>query len=318
MNRVKLNGTDITVSKTALGTATFGKEIDQVTSFMLMDSFFENGGNLLDTANAYADWLPGEKSSSEKTIGKWMNERNNRHDIIISTKGGHPPCDNMDLSRLSKADILSDIESSLKNLQTDYIDVYFLHRDDTSMHVGEIMSTLNEIIKSGKARSIGLSNWCPERIEDAMRYCEEHGMAQITSSQIHFGIAHPNADKLNHSTEFMHKEAFEFYAKQDLALFSFSSQSGGYFFICDENGEPKANPLYDNAKSREQFYKVKDMCKKYDCSVGALIVSALSSNPYFNTIPIIGCMTKEQIDDSMAGLTIKMSDEDIKSLILRD
>lgn len=318
MNRIKLNGTDINVSRVALGSATFGKDIDEATSFLLMDRFFENGGNLIDTARVYADWLPGEKSSSEKTIGKWMRERKNRDSIIISTKGGHPPCDNMAMSRLSEADIMDDIENSLENLQTDYIDVYFLHRDDKSMHVGEIMNTLDKIVTSGKARSIGLSNWCAERIGEAMQYCAEHNMSPITSSQIQFGIAHPNSDKVNHSTEFMHKSAFDFYAKEDLNLFSFSSQSGGYFFVCDENGAPKANPFYDNAKSREQFFKVKAMSQKYDCSVGAIIVSALASNPYFKTIPIIGCMTSEQVDDSMSGLNIKMSDDDIKSLILRD
>ena len=140
----------------------------------------------------------------------------------------------------------------------------------------------------------------------------------IVVSKAALGIAHPNANELNHSTEYMHKDAFDFYKNEKLNLFSFSSQSGGYFFICDEKGEPKPNPIYDNAKSREKFYKIKQISEKYGCSVGAVIVSALSSNPYFKTIPIIGCMTKEQTDDSMSGLNIKMSNEDINSLISRD
>ncbi len=318
MSYIPLNGTDIKVSKVALGTATFGKDADEKTSFMLMDRFIQNGGNLIDTAVMYADWLPGEKSASEKTIGKWMSERKNRDSIIISTKGGHPQWDNMEISRLSEADIMSDIDKSLANLQTDYIDVYFLHRDDKSMHVGEIMETLNKIVTAGKARSIGLSNWCPSRLAEAMKYCAEHGTAPITSSQIQFGIAHPNPDKIDPTTEFMHKDAFDFYSREDLNLFSFSSQSGGYFFMCDEDGNPRANPFYDNEKSRELFYKIRAMSEKYSCSVGSVIVSALSSNPYFKTIPIIGCMTEEQVDDSMNGLKITMSEEDVKNLILRD
>lgn len=318
MSYIQLNGTDIKVRKAALGTATFGKDADEKTSFMLMDRFVQNGGNLIDTAVMYADWLPGEKSASEKTIGKWMAERNKRHDIIISTKGGHPKWDKMEISRLSETDIMSDINKSLTNLNTDYIDVYFLHRDDKSMHVGEIMETLNKIVTSGKARSIGLSNWCPERIADAMAYCAEHSIAAITSSQIQFGIAHPNADKIDPTTEFMDKDAFDFYTNAGLNLFSFSSQSGGYFFMCNEDGTPKSNPFYDNEKSREQFRKVCAMSEKYGCSASAVIVSALSSNPYFKTIPIIGCMTEAQVDDSMSGLEIRMSKDDVQSLISRD
>lgn len=317
MNYITLNGTDIKVSKVALGTATFGKDADEKTSFAVMDRFLENGGNLIDTAVMYADWLPGEKSSSEKTIGKWLKSRGNRKEVIISTKGGHPQWDKMEISRLSESDIMNDIEKSLTNLQTDYIDIYFLHRDDKSIPVGDIMDVLHKIVSSGKARSIGLSNWCTERIDEANEYCKAKGISPITSSQIQFGIAHPNPDKIDPTTEFMSKEAFEYYKNAGLNLLSFSSQSGGYFFMQNEDGSPKANPFYDNEKSREMFYKVKEMSKKYSCSVGAVIVSALSSNPYFNTIPIIGCMTEGQVDDSMAGLNIKMSDEDIKALIMR-
>lgn len=318
MNYIQLNGTDINVSKVALGTATFGKDADEKTSFAVMDRFVYNGGNLIDTAVMYADWLPGEKSASEKTIGKWMDERQNRHDIVISTKGGHPQWDRMEISRLNEEDILSDINKSLSNLRTDYIDVYFLHRDDVSKPVGEIMETLNKIVTSGKARSIGLSNWSTERLAEATAYCREHNLASVTSSQIQFGIAHPNPDKIDPTTEYMDKEAFEFYSRNEFNLFSFSSQSGGYFFVCDAEGNPKENPYYDNPKSREKFYKAKEICEKYSCSVGAVIVSALSSNPHFKTIPIIGCMTEAQVDDSMSGLKVKMNDEDVKSLILRD
>ena len=317
MKHIILNGTDIKVSKVALGTATFGKDADEKTSFAVMDRFLSNGGNLIDTAVMYADWLPGEKSSSEKTIGKWMKSRGNRNSVIISTKGGHPQWDKMEISRLSEADIMSDIEKSLSNLQTAYIDIYFLHRDDKSIPVGEIMDVLHKIVASGKARSIGLSNWCPERIAEANEYCKANGITPITSSQIQFGIAHPNADKIDPTTEFMSKDAFEFYKSAGLNLLSFSSQSGGYFFMQNEDGSPKENPFYNNEKSREMFCKVREMSKKYSCSVGAVIVSALSSNPYFNTIPIIGCMTESQVDDSMAGLSIKMSEEDVKALILR-
>ena len=98
-----------------------------------------------------------------------MNERKNRDNVFISTKGAAPSREGGNyISRLKRNDIEEDINGSLKQLQTEYVDIYFLHRDDKTMPVEEIMETLNDIVKSGKARSIGLSNWCPERIRAAM------------------------------------------------------------------------------------------------------------------------------------------------------
>lgn len=318
MSYIKLNGTDINVSKTALGTAIFGKTVDKKTSFRIMDSFFEYGGTLLDTANVYANWLPGEKSSSEKTIGRWMKEKNNRHQVIISTKGAHPIIGNEKVQRLSKSEIISDIEDSLINLGTDYIDVYFLHRDDVKRTVGEIMQTLHKIVTEGKARSVGLSNWCPRRIAEALKYCKDNNITMPVSSQIQYGIAYPNPENIDPTTEYMHKKAFEFYSKQKLNLFSFSSQSGGYFFCTDSYGRPVKNPAYDSEMSRNKFDLVMEMTKKYSCSVAQVIVSALSSNKAFKTIPIIGGVTEMQIKDSMDGTKLVMEEADVNKLLLRE
>lgn len=318
MSYITLNGTDINVSKTALGTATFGKTVDKKTSFKVMDSFFEYGGNLLDTANVYANWLPGEKSSSEKTIGRWMKEKNNRHQVVISTKGAHPHIGIEKVQRLSECEIMADIEDSLLNLGTDYIDVYFLHRDDIKRPVGEIMETLNKIVVTGKARSVGLSNWCPKRINEALQYCKDNNITLPIASQIQFGIAYPNPENIDPTTEYMDKKAFEFYSANEINLFSFSSQSGGYFFCTDADGKPVKNPSYDSELSRKKFDLVMEMTKKYNCSVAQVIVSALSGNKAFLTIPIIGGVTEEQIKDSMDGTMLTMEDADVKKLLLRE
>ena len=141
MKYIKLDGTDIKVSKLALGTDSMGEPMTEETSREVLDSFTEAGGTLIDTALSYNDWAPGEKSRSEKIIGRWLKARSNRHDLIISTKGGHPPMGHMDISRLSEKEIMSDIEQSLSNLGTDYVDIYFLHRDNENLPVAPIMET---------------------------------------------------------------------------------------------------------------------------------------------------------------------------------
>ncbi len=317
MSFIKLNGTDINVSKVALGTALFGKTIDREMSFLLMDKFFENGGNLIDTANVYANWLPGEKSASEKTIGRWMSERKNRDKVIISTKGAHPVSGLEHIPRVSKECILADVDDSLKNLGTDYIDIYFLHRDDESKTIAEIMDTLGSIAKTGKIRSIGLSNWKPKRLREAADYAKGHNIMPVTSSQVHFGIAYPNPDGIDPTTEFVDKAEFDFYSENEFNLFSFSSQSGGYFFCTDENGRPLQNRSYDNEKSRQKFDLVMQMTEKYNCSVAEIIIASLCANKAFNTIPIIGCANEEQLKSSMAGLSVQMEDGDVKNLLKR-
>ena len=317
MEQIQLNGIDMKVSKAALGAAPFGTTLPERECRTLLDAFCEHGGNLVDTALIYANWEPGEKSSSEKVIGRWMRDRQNRHNMIISTKGGHPELNNMHISRLSEQDIFSDIEKSLQNLKTDYVDIYFLHRDDKSKPIGEIMETLNKLIRSGKARSVGVSNWCHWRITEAREYCRVHGLADIVSSQIEFGIAQPNPGTFDPTTEYMNSEEFEFYSGADINIFSCSSQSGGYFFNINEQGKPKLNKKYSNAENEVRFEKVMQLSQKYGCSVAGIIVAALCSNPEFRTIPILGCINANQLRTSVEGTDLILEEDDVRTLLQR-
>ena len=124
MHYVQIKGAELSVSAICLGTALFGKAINEKDSFRLMDEFVALGGNVLDTANVYADWLPGEKGSSERTIGKWLKLRGNRQDIVVGTKGGHPDLTNGGIPRLNADSIRLDLDESLNRLQVQCIDFY--------------------------------------------------------------------------------------------------------------------------------------------------------------------------------------------------
>lgn len=317
MDKVKPNGIEFEISPVCIGTAPYGSDLKVEKCYEVMDCFYEMGGNLIDTANFYANWLPVERSISEKTIGKWMYERNNRHDMIISTKGGHPLYETLDVPRLSKAEILYDIDDSLKNLKTDYVDIYFLHRDNEAVPVFEMIDALNTIIKSGKARSIGLSNWKPYRIEQAMKYCKDENLAEIKFSQIEFGLALPNYGAYDMTTEYMDFNAYEFYKKNKINTLSCSSQSGGYFFCNDDSGNPLFNKKFSNDRNLKMHKYIKSLCKKYDCSAASIIISALTSNQDFCTVPILGCMNAEQVKSSAGGLELRLEKDEIKKLLSR-
>jgi aryl-alcohol dehydrogenase-like predicted oxidoreductase len=181
---VTIPNTTLSVSSVCLGTAELGTVVPRAEAFRLLDMFVDLGGNFLDTALVYANWIPGERSVSEKTLGAWMRARGNRDRIVVATKGAHPQLATMDVPRLSPAEIRADVEASLAHLQVNRIDLYYLHRDDALRPVGEIMGTLHELVQAGKLRYVGCSNWCADRIAAAQAYAQAHGFVGFVADQM--------------------------------------------------------------------------------------------------------------------------------------
>ena len=169
----RLLGRDVSVI--GLGTAHYGGRISKGLAFDQMDAYAAAGGNLIDTARVYGDFVTPKTGESEKIIGQWMEERGNREKIFLSTKGGHPPFDRMSRSRLSPREISDDLHESLEDLRCGYIDIYFLHRDDESRPVEEIVDTLEGFCAEGLIGMYAVSNWKTERIIEANRYAASRG-----------------------------------------------------------------------------------------------------------------------------------------------
>lgn len=317
MKYIKLNNTTLSVSRAALGTDSIGTFIDEAESKAILDSFTEYGGNLIDTAVSYADWEPGEKSRSEKLIGRWMKEKHNRDKLVLSTKGGCPDYKTMHISRLSREEINSDMDKSLMNLGVDYVDIYFLHRDDKSIAAGELMEILGELKASGKTRYFGLSNWSAKRICEAQKYCADHGLDMPVVSQLQFNPARPNLEQIESTLEVMKGEDFDFYSREKMNVFAFSAQAKGYYSKLDKCTplSPKAKSRYDNETNREIYKLLKAMSADYGCSVTELVVAVLASNPEFVTVPIIGCKSTEQVSTSIRGADLEISAADVMKVL---
>ena len=163
MKYVTIPNSDLRVSQICLGSADAGASVTPKDAFSLFDAFVAEGGNFLDTAHVYSNWIPNTKSTSEKLIGQWLRKSGMRNDIVIATKGAHPELTSMNVSRLSADDIALDVSESLEYLQTDMIDLYWLHRDDVHIPVDEIIDALNEQVKAGHIRYFGCSNWTISR-----------------------------------------------------------------------------------------------------------------------------------------------------------
>ena len=320
MNKILLKGTDLQISPVALGTDSYGLLTNEEESFSLLDEFFSLGGNLLDTALIYSDWVPGEKSRSEKLLGRWMKKRGRRDDVIISTKGSHPDFATMNVHRLSKADIEGDMDKSLTHLGTDYVDIYWLHRDSEELPVGEIMDTLGGLVKAGKARYIGVSNWTNRRIAEANKYAENNNLPFISGSQIQYGIAEGIKEMGDPTLVLMNDEEYAFFKKTKMPVFAFESQSKGFYSKLDllgleELSAKKAYARFMTEKNIKRYDVIKALSEKYSVSVAEIVVATLCSNGDFQTIPIVGCKNSAHLQSSVAGAELKLTQDEVYSVL---
>ena len=169
----------------------------------LMDHYFEAGGNVIDTAESYACWVPGGEHQSEKVIGEWLRERGARDQIVLSTKGAHPKLESMDIPRLSKAEIEADLDSSLQRLGVECIDLYWLHRDSPGYPVEEILQSLEGFRKEGKIKHAGFSNWRQSRAEEARLAAERLGFEGFVASQNMWSLAQPDISQADPTWAFI-------------------------------------------------------------------------------------------------------------------
>ena len=175
------------VSPLCLGGNVFGWTADETTSFRLLDTFVGAGFNFVDTADVYSAWAPGHTGGeSETVIGKWFAKSHQRDKVVLATKVGliastHSAC-------LKKDYILRQIEASLLRLQTDYIDLYWAHRDDMETPLAETLATFGELIQSGKVRAIGASNYSADRLRQVLTVSRDNQLARYEAIQPHYNL----------------------------------------------------------------------------------------------------------------------------------
>jgi aryl-alcohol dehydrogenase-like predicted oxidoreductase len=181
----RIGNSDLDVFPLCLGGNVFGWTADERESFAVLDAFTAAGGDFIDTADAYSAWVPGNSGGeSEEIIGRWMASRGNRDQLVIATKIGSAP----DRKGLAAKNIRAGVEDSLRRLGTDRIDLYYTHRDDTSVPVAEFLGVLDELVTEGKVRQIGASNISAERLTEALETSDREGIAKYVALQPHYNL----------------------------------------------------------------------------------------------------------------------------------
>lgn len=303
-------------SKILLGTAYFGETIDEKQSFNLLDTYIHLGGCHIDTARLYAD------GQSEIIVGKWLKSQK-RDEIFLSTKGAFPKKEQPDVPRLSAEEIRSDIEESLVALNQDYVDFYWLHRDDEKREAGEIIETLNELFKEGKMKAFGASNWRHERIEEANAYAKNHSLEPFYASQVRMSpaVLTVGGDD-DRGLVNMTKEGFLYYkSKKTMPVCAYASQAKGFFSkmiaLGEEGLSEKSKKRYLCPENLEILKVVKELCQKYGASPASIVCAALCSIEDFEVFPIIGPGRTDQLEDSLKNADITLEREEISRIFER-
>ena len=185
MHHRPLGRSGLSVAPLVFGGNVFGWTADEAMSHRLLDAFVDGGFNAVDTADVYSAWVPGHTGGeSESVIGRWLKARGKRDDVLVLTKVAMWPTQ----PGLSAANIASAVEGSLKRLQTDYIDLYQSHQDDADTPVHETLEAFDRLVKAGKVRAIGASNFTPDRLAESLKVSADNGLARYETIQPKFNL----------------------------------------------------------------------------------------------------------------------------------
>jgi len=292
------------LSKLILGTGHFHLAVEQ-QSFSVLDHWLDVGGNALDSAPVY------RHGDTERVVGKWLATRGCREKIVLITKGAHPDAEFR--PRVTPALIDSDLRGSLDRLQTDYIDIYLLHRDNAAVPVGPLLETLNEQVAAGRIRCFGASNWALRRLEEAAEYADTKGIAGFACSSPQLSLATQNVAPWFGCLSASDPESLEWYKRRQLPLLAWSSQARG-FFSCGVdkscNDDPEMARIYYNDANWQRHRRVSEMAGERGCSNNALALGWVLAQP-FPVHALIGPRRIDQLDASLAALEIVLSPHDL-------
>ncbi|PLY58729.1 aldo/keto reductase [Herbaspirillum sp. BH-1] len=311
MQQRKLGQSDITVAPLAFGGNVFGWSIDEKTSFSILDKFVEAGLNLIDTADVYSRWAPGNQGGeSETIIGKWLAQGGRRDKVVIATKVGK----DMGEGRvgLKKDYILRAVEDSLRRLQTDHIDLYQSHDDDRSTPLEETLAAYDTLVKAGKVRLIGGSNYEVDRLAQARDIGRQLGLPLYQTLQPEYSLV---------AREGFERTLEPYCLEQGVGVIGFYSLASGFL-----SGKYRSEA--DLGKSAARGGKVKSylnprgfqilaaldaVAARHASTSAAVALAWLIARPSV-TAPIASATSLAQLDELVAATRLQLSREDIAAL----
>ncbi len=312
MERKPLGKSGLSAAPIMLGTNNFGWTIGQDASDAVLDAFVAQGGSLLDTADAYSAWIPGNKGGeSETIIGNWLRSSGKRDKVLIATKVGI--LDGPGGRKLQPSRIAAAVDESLKRLQVDVIDLYFAHRDDPSTPLEDTLDAFDRLVKAGKVRAIGASNYSAERLAEALAVSDRNGLTR-------FSVVEPFCNLLQ-------RDQYEG-ALQDLVVaeglaavpyfgLARGYLSGKYRTAADLVGSNHADgaAAMMAGKGPAMLAVMDDIAAETGARLAAIALAWLRQQPGV-AAPISSATSPAQVSELMSSTELTLSDDQIERLNL--
>jgi len=310
MEKEELGRSGIKVSPFCFGGNVFGWTTDEKRSFELLDEFVDSGLEFIDTADVYSKWVPGNKGGeSEAIIGNWLKQSGKRHRVIIATKVGKPMGD--DKKGLSKAYITKAVEDSLTRLQTDHIDLYQSHEDDPDTPLEESLSIFTDLIKQGKVRAIGASNYSAARLKEALKVSETNGLARYEALQPEYNL---------YDREEYEKEYQQLCLDNNVGVITFYSLASGFLsgkYRSEADLQKSARgggvKKYLNDRGFRILEALNQVASQYKTNPAAVAIAWVIAQPGI-TAPIASATSVQQLHDTVAAVKLNLDKQAIDLL----
>lgn len=293
MEKRLIGSSTLSVAPLAFGGNVFGWTADEPTSFQLLDAFVAAGFNLIDTADVYSHWVPGNKGGeSETIIGKWLKQSGKRDQVIIATKLGAEMAP--DKKGLSKKYMQSEVDESLRRLQTDYIDLYQSHYDDLNTPIEETLEAFAQLIQDGKVRVIGASNFTPERLTQSLEISAREGYPAYQSLQPEYNLY----DRAKYEQEF--EPIVQQYGLGVINYYALASGflTGKYHSEADLSKSPRGQGIkkYLDDRGFRILKALDEVAEQYSATPAQISLAWLMAHPGI-TAPIASATSVAQLQD---------------------
>ena len=300
MNKRQLGRSGLAISPLVFGGNVFGWTADEARSFELLDRFVERGFNAIDTSDSYSSWAPGlSGGESETVIGNWLARRGRRDGVVLMTKVG------MWAPRkgLSAGNIAAAVEDSLRRLRTDHVDVYFAHIDDAEVPLEETLEAFARLVKAGKVRALGASNYSADRLRQALAVSEKSGLPRYEVIQPQYNL-HDRAD--------FEAGLAAVAQEQQLGVVSYFSLASGfltgkYRSVADLKGSAREAFLagYFDARGLELLEVLREVAAELNATPAQVALAWLMARPAV-TAPIASATSLQQLDDILQAATLTL------------
>jgi aryl-alcohol dehydrogenase-like predicted oxidoreductase len=310
MRTVRLGNTNAQVSALCLGAMYFGTRNDEATSFRLLDQYVEAGGTFIDTANIYAHWVEGFRGGeSEAVLGRWMKSRQNRSKLFIATKVGFDIQAQGVPGNLSARWIASECEKSLERLGIETIDLYYAHKDDYGTPMAETLEAFDRLIKDGKVRFIGASNFTAWRLEEARWTSITQSLSEYCCLQQKHTYLRPKPGASFGINLTINEDLVDYCLNRKITLLAYSTLLSGAYTRPDIEvpGE------YLGQDTQARLLALKTIAQEKGATVNQIILAwMLHSDPF--VLPLIAASSEEHLKENLQALEISLNEDDMQRL----